>query len=66
VDGGNPVGKSQTVHPDKSISDDGGANPLSGYSIIKADDAGAAAELAKGCPVLKVGGSVEIAPIVEM
>ena len=32
VDGGNPVGKSQTVNSDKSVSNDGGSNPFSGYS----------------------------------
>ena len=36
IDGGNPVGKSSTVRSDGSVSNDGGANPASGYSLIEA------------------------------
>jgi len=66
VDGGAPIGMSQTVNSDGSVSNDGGANPASGYSIVKAADAAAAAELAKGCPIRESGGSIEVAPIMEM
>jgi len=34
-----------------------------GYSIIKADTLEAATELANGCPVLAIGGNVEIREI---
>lgn len=66
LDPGNPVGLSSTVHPDGSVTCDGGANPLSGYSLIGADDIARATELARGCPILEAGGTVEIAEIVEM
>ena len=66
VDPGNPVGLSSTVHPDGSVTADGGANPLSGYSIVSADSMDAALEVAKGCPILEDGGSVEVAEIHEM
>ena len=33
---------------------------LTGYSIVDAADLSAAATLAKGCPVLGAGGSVEV------
>jgi hypothetical protein len=33
---------------------------VGGFSIIQADSIDAAAELAKGCPGLEVGGSVEV------
>lgn len=33
---------------------------VGGYSIVKADSIDAAAELAKGCPVLATGGLVEV------
>lgn len=39
---------------------------VGGYSIIKAADLKEAAELAKGCPILTVGGTVEVRPILEM
>ena len=47
------------------VTDDGGANPLSGYSIISADSIDAACELAKGCPILE-HGTVEVAEVHEM
>lgn len=66
VESGNPVGKSQTVVANGSVVDNGGANPTSGYTIIDARDAADAAQKAKGCPILASGGSIEIAPIMEM
>ena len=66
VDGGNPISQTKTVASDGSVSDGGGANPLSGYSLINADSIDAAAALAGGCPVLEVGGSVEVAEAIDM
>ena len=65
VDGGAPVGMSKTVSSG-GVADNGGANPLSGYSIIKADSMEAACGMAKGCPILGNGGSVEVAEAMEM
>jgi len=39
---------------------------VGGYSIIKAKDLKEASELAKGCPILQVGGSVEVRTILTM
>lgn len=66
VDPGNPVGLSSTVHPDGSVTSDGGANPTSGYSIIEAESLEQALEHAKGCPILDSGGSIEVAEIFNM
>jgi hypothetical protein len=60
VDGGNPTSHVRTIHPNGSVTD-GAANPPSGYSIIKADSIDHAVKLAKGCPVLADGASVEVA-----
>ncbi|KRS13790.1 hypothetical protein XM53_04265 [Roseovarius atlanticus] len=66
LDEGNPVGLSKTVSAE-GIADNGGANPLSGYSIVEAADVAEACEMAKACPILDGGkGSVEVAPIIEM
>lgn len=66
VDGGGPVGMSQTVSAD-GIAGNGGANPLSGFTVVEAADDATAAEMAKGCPMVNDGsGSVEVAPIIEM
>jgi hypothetical protein len=59
VEGGNPFGAVRTVHPDGS-STEGGSAGLSGYSVISATDISAAAALAKGCPLLSDGGTVEV------
>ena len=58
VDGGNPFGASTAVASDGSTA--AAAAGLSGYSIVSADDLSAAAALAKGCPILDAGGSVEV------
>ena len=65
VDGGNPVGPSKTVSAD-GVADNGGSNPLSGYTLIDAADIDAAVEHAKGCPILQDGGSVEVAEAIDM
>lgn len=63
---GAPVGASRTVSAD-GIANDGGVNPVSGYSVVRADTFEAACDMAKGCPMVVSGnGSVEVAEIVEM
>jgi len=66
IDGGNPVGKSSTVRSDGSVANDGGANPVSGYSLIEAPSLDEALKKAKSCPILANGGSVEIAQAMDM
>lgn len=66
VDGGDPVSQVRTIASNGTVSD-GGINPSSGYSIIKADSLDAAVALAKGCPLLNGGGgSVEVAETFHM
>ncbi len=65
VDGGNPTSMAKTVSAD-SVVDGGGANPATGYSLVNASDLDAAVEMAKGCPVLSSGGTVEVAELMEM
>jgi hypothetical protein len=59
VDGGAPTGTAKTVGPGGSVTD-GGSRGLTGYSIVSADGLDAAVELAKGCPVLEIGGAVDV------
>ncbi len=58
TDGGSPFGASTAVTADGSTVAASAA--LSGYSILDADSLDGAADLAKGCPVLELGGSVEV------
>jgi len=58
LDGGNPFGASTAIASDGSST--AATAGLSGYSILSADSLSAAATLAKGCPILPAGGSVEV------
>ena len=64
VDPGNPVGMTKTVSAE-GVTDDGGANPLSGYTIIHTESIDQAIELAKACPIMG-DGSIEVAEIHEV
>jgi len=66
IDAGNPVGLSTTMYADGRVEDNGGANPVSGYSLIKASNLQDAIDKAKGCPIFKAGGSVELAEAIDM
>ena len=65
VDGGAPTGTAKTVGSGGSVSD-GGSRGLTGYSIVSAESLDAAVELAKGCPVLEVGGAVDVYEAIPM
>ena len=59
VDAGAPTGAAKTVSTGGSVSD-GGSRGLRGYSIVSADSLDSAADLAKGCPILEYGGTVDV------
>jgi hypothetical protein len=65
VDAGKPFANSQTVHGDGSTTSGGGSG-LTGYSVVDAADLAAATDLAKGCPLLADGGSVEVYATIDM
>ena len=66
VNPGNPVGLSKTVSA-SGVADDGGANPLSGFTIVEADTIDSAVEMAKGCPMVSSGsGTVEVAEVMQI
>ena len=64
VNPGTPVGKSKTVSSD-GVSDDGGSNPLAGFSIVEADSMEAVLEMAKTCPFVEMG-TIEVAEMMKM
>ncbi len=66
IDAGNPVGKSVTVTSDGSVENHGGSNPASGYGIFSAESLDAAIEIARQCPILTAGGTVELADIFDV
>jgi hypothetical protein len=58
VDGGNPFGPSRSVAADGTASD--GGSGMTGYSIVQAGSLDAATEMARSCPVVTSGGTVEV------
>ena len=66
VNPGSPLGMSKTVSAD-GVTDDGGPNPLMGFSIVKADSMEAALELANACPFLEMDtATFEVAEVFKM
>lgn len=66
VDAGNPIGRNKTVASDGSVTEGGAPNPVTGYSIIRADSLDAAVDVAKTCPQLQSGGSIEVGETFEI
>jgi len=65
IDRGVPVGQSKTVGSD-GVTDDGGPNPLSGITIVQAETIEGALDMAMACPHVAIGGTIEVAPIMNM
>jgi hypothetical protein len=61
----NPLKNTSTVNTDGTVTT-GGATTMSGYTIIKADSMEAALTIAKACPFLDIGGSLEVSELIEM
>lgn len=64
IDPGLPLGDARTVSAD-GIENGGGANPLTGITIVTAPDLDTAVAMTKGCPHLN-GGTIEVAEAVDM
>lgn len=65
INPGTPLGQSKTVSA-SGVTNDGGSNPINGYSILKADNIDAAVAMVKSCPVTEMGGTIEVAEMFEM
>lgn len=61
----NPLKDTRTVNPDGSVAT-GGSTGMSGYTIVEADSMEAALSMAKTCPFLDIGGSLEVSELIEM
>jgi hypothetical protein len=61
----NPLKNTNTVNADGSVST-GGTTTMSGYTIIETDSMGAALSIAKACPFLEIGGSLEVSELMQM
>jgi hypothetical protein len=61
----NPLKNTSTVNPDGTVTT-GSTTTMSGYTIIEADSIEAALEIARGCPFLDIGGSLEVSELIKM
>jgi len=65
IEPGWPAGPSKTVTA-SGVEDGGGSNPLSGISILEAENMDAALEMVKDCPHISIGGTIEVAEAMSM
>lgn len=61
----NPLKNTKTVNADGTVTP-GSTTSMSGYTIIETDSIEAALEIAKDCPFLDIGGSLEVSELAEM
>jgi len=61
----NPLKDTSTVSPDGTITA-GSATTMSGFTIVRADSMDAALMIAKSCPFLDIGGSLEVSELIPM
>lgn len=61
----NPLKDTKTVTADGSV-ETGGSSGMSGYTIVEAESMDTALSMAKTCPFLEIGGSLEVSELVEM
>lgn len=61
----NPLKNTSTVNSDGTVTS-GGTTSMSGYTIVEADSIEAALEMAKTCPFLDIGGSLEVSELIKM
>ena len=60
----NPLKDTSTVNPDGTVTT-GGTTTMSGYTIIEADSTESALSIAKACPFLDIGGSLEVSELMQ-
>jgi len=70
-DPGHPLERSGKVVRGKPVAVSDGPfaeakDVIGGYTLIEASDLAHASEIAKGCPILEVGGEVEVRPVMKM
>ena len=61
----NPFKNTNTVNPDGTVTT-GSTTSMSGYTVIDVDSMEAALEVAKACPFLDIGGSLEVSELMQM
>ena len=61
----NPLGKTHTVSPDGSVAESG-ISAMSGFTIVETQSIDDAIAIARDCPFLEMGGSLEVSELMQM
>lgn len=61
----NPFKNTNTISPDGEVTA-GSKTAMSGYTVIDVDSMDAALDVAKACPFLDIGGSLEVSELMQM
>ena len=61
----NPLKNTNTINADGTVTN-GSTTSMSGYTIIETDSMEAALTIAKACPFLDIGGSLEVSELIQM
>ena len=61
----NPLKNTSTVNTDGSVTA-GGTTTMSGYTIVQAESMDDALSMAKDCPFLEIGGTLEVSELAQM
>ena len=61
----NPLKGTVTLNPDGSTTE-GGTSTMSGFTVVQAKSMAEAMALAKACPFLDIGGSLEVSELMTM
>jgi len=61
----NPFKNTSTLNSDGIVTT-GSTTTMSGYTIIEAESIEEALEMAKACPFLDIGGSLEVSELMQM
>ena len=61
----NPLKDTKTVNPDGAVTA-GSTTSMSGYTVVETDSMETALEIAKACPFLDIGGSLEVSELMQM
>ena len=61
----NPLKDTNTVNSDRSVTS-GSTISMSGYTIVDVDSMDAALSIARACPFLDIGGSLEVSELIQM
>ena len=61
----NPLKDTSTINPDGTVTNRS-TTSMSGFTIIKAESMEVALSIAKACPFLDIGGSLEVSELIQM